>query len=205
MTTPQAELPAKDIVEAKIEYPAINATNTPIGGFASWYDYKLKGEPKYSEKNSTCASRDFQRGTILQITNTKTGDAVNCRVNDFVENPGVIVDLSSFAFSKIAKHYLGVVPVEVENIGCSCIKTARHFGAKIDWGVNAKDLKPNSTPEIGALALFAYEGIDHVALITKIEANGFWVKEGNFKECEIGERFVWWIDPFIRGFYVVGR
>lgn len=97
-------------------------------GKASWYDYSLKNHPNYSKSNFTAASRDYPRGTKLKvcrieinITRLKGGKwqdwpCVNVRVNDYVENPKVIIDLSSAAFSKLAALSRGLIEVEVTKI-----------------------------------------------------------------------------------------
>lgn len=88
-----------------------------------------------------------------------------------------------------------------DDTACSCIKTARAEGIDIPIGTNAVDLKPNSSPEIGALILLSYPNTEHVAKILAFTGEGFLVTEGNFKPCERGERIIYYIDPFIRGFW----
>ncbi|MBT6047821.1 MAG: hypothetical protein HOG49_13510 [Candidatus Scalindua sp.] len=95
----------------------------PEIGVASWYDYDLRREdqkcreenfPCYSEGNDTAASRDYPRGTKLKVSR---GDkSVIVRVNDYVENPKVIIDLSSYAFQKLAPLSLGLIEVEIEEL-----------------------------------------------------------------------------------------
>jgi rare lipoprotein A (peptidoglycan hydrolase) len=91
-------------------------------GIASWYDYDLRTKDQkcrsddcYSMLNATCASRDYERGTILMVANLKTGDFVYCRVNDYgpeIET-GVIIDLSSYAFKQLAKLSDGLIDVVI--------------------------------------------------------------------------------------------
>ena len=88
------------------------------------------------------------------------------------------------------------------SIFCSCIETARAEGVDIPIGTNAGDLKPNSLPVIGALILLKYKNADHVAKILEFKAEGFLVVEGNFKPCQRGTRIVYYIDSFIRGFWI---
>jgi len=95
-------------------------------------------------------------------------------------------------------------PEEPKNfIACSCIKTARSEGVDIPIGTNAVDLKPNSRPVIGGLILLKYENVSHVAVIKEFTNSGFLVVEGNFNECQREEREIYFIDPFIIGFYQV--
>lgn len=90
---------------------------------------------------------------------------------------------------------------------CSCIKTARHRGFDLPLGTNAEDLEGNTTPRMGVLALFTYvdddgNTIDHAGEVIRIELGepGFWVSDGNFRRCRLMERFIYWIDPSLRGF-----
>lgn len=87
------------------------------------------------------------------------------------------------------------------NIYCSCVQTARWLGVPIETGTNAKDIKPNSYPVKNGLVLFSYKNDDHVAKIIKFFNDGFWVREGNFDECQITERFVSFKDPYLKGFW----
>lgn len=98
-------------------------------GKASWYDYSLDTEDQkcrqtqdcYSQENDTCASRDYPRGTMLKVYNLgfmeETDPAkspyIVCRVNDYVENPDVIIDLSSHAFRKLEDLDIGILKVEI--------------------------------------------------------------------------------------------
>ena len=198
VSTPQVVPKAE---AAEITYEPVSTT-TPLRGRSSWYDFGLEGEPRYSEYTATCASRDYPRNSLLQVTRTDTGATVICRVADYVENPNVILDLSSFAFQQIASLSLGIVNVEVTNIACSCIKTARYYGAKIPYGIDAEDLKGNTTPEVGALALFKFaNGESHAAIVTEIGPTGYKVKQGNKKPCIVDSEWILWTNPALTGFY----
>lgn len=94
-------------------------------GFASWYDYSLKGYPNYSREHFTAASRDYPKGTKLQvcydsILNEKFTTCVTVRVNDYgpekTKHPDRIIDLSSAAFSKLAPLSWGLIGVRVSKI-----------------------------------------------------------------------------------------
>jgi len=89
-------------------------------GKVSWYNYSLDTNdqkctenlrPCYSELNNTCASRDFVRGTILKVS--LGNKSVLCRVNDYVENEAVILDLSSHAFAELADLKIGIIDVSI--------------------------------------------------------------------------------------------
>ena len=51
---------------------------------------------------------------MARITNLANGKSVDCYVNDYVENPKVEVDLSSYAFSLIADLKVGIINVKIE-------------------------------------------------------------------------------------------
>lgn len=94
-------------------------------GKASWYDYSLKGYPNYSKDHYTAASRDYLKGTMLRVcrieinvTELESGSwqswpCVDVRVNDYVKEPNVIIDLSSAAFQKLAPLSRGIIDVEI--------------------------------------------------------------------------------------------
>ena len=93
----------------------------PVIGKSSWYDYHLENYPNYSKDHYTAASRDYPRGTMLKVCRTIPGITINqteitcidVRVNDFVENKDVIIDLSSAAFKELAPLGRGVIEVEI--------------------------------------------------------------------------------------------
>jgi rare lipoprotein A (peptidoglycan hydrolase) len=86
---------------------------------ASWYDYdfnrkdqKCRSNDCYSMFNSTCASRDYERGTILTVR--YKDKEIKCRVNDY--GPADLtrdIDLSSYAFSQLEPLKLGLINVEI--------------------------------------------------------------------------------------------
>jgi len=82
-------------------------------GLASWYDYDLEGYPEYSKDHRTCASRDYPRGTILQVI--YQDKFTTCRVNDFgpEEWTGRDIDLSSLAFKDLSPLLMGVIEVKI--------------------------------------------------------------------------------------------
>jgi len=94
-----------------------------IEGVASWYDYDLRVEGQkcreddcYSMLNSTCASRDFPKGTKLKVSLLDGNKSIECRVNDYVENEAVIIDLSSYAFRQLSQLSVGLINVRVEDV-----------------------------------------------------------------------------------------
>ncbi len=72
-----------------------------------------------------------------------------------------------------------------------------------------RDIVPNSTPKVGAVAIFEYKDkqtgarVKHVAIIEKFSATGFAVAESNFTRCLWDRRTIDWGDPHIVGFWSV--
>src|SRR5262249_44876710 len=89
-------------------------------GLASWY-----GPPYHNRRGSngevynmnamTCAHRTFPLGSVVRVTNTKTGSTALVRVTDrgpFI--PGRVVDLSLAAARKLDVYRPGVAQVRIE-------------------------------------------------------------------------------------------
>ena len=92
---------------------------------ASWYDYGLPGEPEYSKTHATAATwiTDYQRGDCLLVEriDTDKGGGVIVRVNDWgPAKYGMAIDLSSYAFQKLAPLSLGIVEVSIEKLEGKC-------------------------------------------------------------------------------------
>jgi rare lipoprotein A len=116
-TQPKAEAGA-DLAE-----PVIPANAKPLEtqtGLASWY-----GPPYHNRVGSngevynmhamTAAHRTFPLGSIVRVTNSKTGNATLVRITDrgpFI--PGRIIDLSLAAARKVDLVQAGVAQVRVE-------------------------------------------------------------------------------------------
>jgi len=103
----------KDVLCAG-EQPA--APDVKYQGTASWYEYTLpSGWTSKSAK--VCASRDFQRGTTVQVTSTETGRTTTCKISDYGPNktvhPDRIIDLSPAVFTELAPLQQGTVAVTV--------------------------------------------------------------------------------------------
>jgi len=108
---------------ADLAEPAIPATATPLAtetGQASWY-----GPPYHNRRGSngevynmhamTAAHRTLPLGSIVRVTNLKTGHAALVRITDrgpFI--PGRVLDLSLAAARKLDVYQPGVAEVKVE-------------------------------------------------------------------------------------------
>ena len=101
--------------------PATQAGNHSV---ASWYGggeklnkYTASGEV-FNPKALTCASWDHPFNTCLKVTNLSTGKNVIVRVNDRgpARRLGRAIDLTRFAFSRIANPGKGLVFVKIEKL-----------------------------------------------------------------------------------------
>ncbi len=108
---------------ADLAEPTIPAGAKPIvteTGLASWY-----GPPYHNRRGSngevynmhamTAAHRTFPLGSIVRVTNVKTGDRVLVRITDrgpFI--PGRVLDLSLAAARRVGVWQPGVAKVKVE-------------------------------------------------------------------------------------------
>jgi rare lipoprotein A len=115
--------PSKPEEEADLAEPVIPAGTKPIEtetGLASWY-----GPPYHNRRGSngevynmhamTAAHRTFPLGSIVRVTNVKTGSTALVRITDrgpFI--PGRIVDLSLAAARKVDVWQPGIAKVKVE-------------------------------------------------------------------------------------------
>ena len=109
--------------DADLAEPTIPAGTVPIvteTGRASWY-----GPPYHNRRGSngevynmhamTAAHRTFPLGSIVRVTNVRTGDHALVRITDrgpFI--PGRVLDLSLAAAKKLDVWQAGVVEVKVE-------------------------------------------------------------------------------------------
>lgn len=65
----------------------------------------------------------------------------------------------------------------------------------------ANKIKANTTPHVGAVAFFRYGDLPHYAIISKLDADGFWVTDSNFGGPGIRTHFIEWDNTHIRGFW----
>ena len=118
-----APAPAKPAPDADLTEPTIPPDAKPLAtetGLASWY-----GPPYHNRRGSngevynmhamTAAHRTFPLGSVVRVTNLKTGHTALVRITDrgpFI--PGRIVDLSLAAARKLDVWQPGVAEVRVE-------------------------------------------------------------------------------------------
>ena len=119
---PTKEVPAKE-ADADLAEPTLPSDAKPIAtetGRASWY-----GPPYHNRRGSngevynmhamTAAHRTYPLGSIVRVTNVKTGSTALVRITDrgpFI--PGRVLDLSLAAAQKLDVYKPGVAEVKVE-------------------------------------------------------------------------------------------
>ena len=94
----------------------------PKIGKASWYSDKITTTGERADgKNLTCAMRKTNFGGYYKVCNIVSNKCVVVRHNDFGPskrsyNKGRIIDLSKFAFLRIADLKEGIINVTVEEV-----------------------------------------------------------------------------------------
>jgi rare lipoprotein A len=135
--------------EADLAEPAIPGSTVPLSsetGMASWY-----GPPYHNRRGSngevynmhamTAAHRTLPLGSIVRVTNVKTGHHALVRITDrgpFI--PGRVVDLSLAAARKVDVYQPGIAKVKVELMQTP---TSRSSGGK--WAVQIGGLADERT------------------------------------------------------------
>ena len=81
---------------------------------------------------------------------------------------------------------------------CNCYSYSKIFVKNLPKMV---DIQPNSSyPRVGGIIIFYYHSVKHIAVITKVTAEGIHIKEANFEACKVGVRVIKWDDINIVGF-----
>lgn len=62
-------------------------------------------------------------------------------------------------------------------------------------------VKPNTTPHVGAVVIFDYDGLPHYGIISKFAGEGFELTDSNYGGCGIRTHYIAWNDPYIVGFW----
>ena len=121
--TPPKSVPPQEDAGPDLAEPTVPAGTEPIAtetGLASWY-----GPPYHNRRGSngevynmhamTAAHRTYPLGSIVRVTNVKTGSSALVRITDrgpFI--PGRVLDLSLAAARKVDVWQPGVAQVKVE-------------------------------------------------------------------------------------------
>lgn len=133
------EKPSRPTAEADLAEPALPANAKVIAteiGLASWY-----GAPYHNRRGSngqiynmhamTAAHRTYPLGSIVRVTNVKTGSAALVRITDrgpFIR--GRVIDLSLAAAERVDVKKVGVAKVKIE-----LMQAAGTAGARGKWAV----------------------------------------------------------------------
>lgn len=88
--------------------------------FASFYHDKFNGRKTasgeiFSNRKLTAAHRTLPFGTVIEVTNLRTGKSVEVRINDRGPfHSSRALDLSKAAFDSIGNFAKGTMPIEYE-------------------------------------------------------------------------------------------
>lgn len=106
------------LAQKKMNYRKVPVVDSAIG-YASYYSDRFIGKRTangevFSQKKLTCAHNTLPMGTIVRVSELKTGKYVDVRVNDRLHrhNPR-LVDLSKAAAAQIGFVKKGIIKVSV--------------------------------------------------------------------------------------------
>ena len=97
-----------------------NTEDAKKTSFASFYHDKFNGRKTasgeiFSNRKLTAAHRTLPFGTVVEVTNLRTGKSVEVRINDRGPfHSSRALDLSKAAFDSIGNTARGTMPVEYE-------------------------------------------------------------------------------------------
>lgn len=108
--------------------------------------------------------------------------------------------LAPTAQAQVTHAIASVVPQDAQNdpVACNCYLYVKSLILGLP---RASELKTNTTPHVGAVVIFDYDGLPHYGVITSLSANGFELKDSNFRPCRYMTRHISWSDAHIRGFW----
>jgi rare lipoprotein A len=104
---------------------ADNKAGSKLKGIASYYADRFDGRKtasgeRYNKRALTAAHRTLPLGTVVKVTNVKSGDTVEVEINDrgpFVK--GRVLDLSRAAAEELGVITPGLVRVEIEVVAAN--------------------------------------------------------------------------------------
>jgi rare lipoprotein A len=114
-----------------ILFSILNQAQAEVYLTASWYsraslikegtwkngqERRMANGESFNENNLTCANRLFPLGSMLRVTNLKSGKAVIVKTTDRIGKrfAKTRIDLSAGAFDRIDNRQQGIVQVKVE-------------------------------------------------------------------------------------------
>lgn len=182
----------------------------PARGFFPIAEASALSDRELKESIIRTVSRetDFDAQIVFNVIDSETGGTWDCTLKGKAGELGCLQIITKY-HNVDPLNFESAVRYFVENYNhnkewwtsCSCVKTARVLGLAVPANTNAEDLIPNSTPYVGGGVLINSRGIRHLSVIQAITEDGFFIKEGNYEACKIGERFLNFNDNSIIGFY----
>ncbi len=141
------EKPAEPEVDADLAEPTIRADAKVLAtesGLASWYgppyhNRRASNGEIYNMHAMTAAHRTYPLGSIVRVTNVKTGSTALVRITDrgpFIH--GRVIDLSLAAAKKVDVWRPGIAEVKVELMQAATLKSAGKWAVQIG-GFNDED------------------------------------------------------------------
>ncbi len=88
--------------------------------------------------------------------------------------------------------------ITVDTLACNCYS---YVASQIPNLPHSADLKPNTTPHVGAVAIFDYNGLPHYGIVTGFTEEGFTLKDSNFAHCKYMTHLIQWDDAHLVGFW----
>lgn len=88
-------------------------------------------------------------------------------------------------------------------VACNCVFFIRAMGIPLPPLKSIADLKPNTTPHVGAVVIQKFKSVWHLAYIDALSKDGksFHIRQSNKVHCLINEEWVPLNSPSIRGFW----
>ncbi len=83
-------------------------------------------------------------------------------------------------------------------LACNCYAYVRSLIPSLPL---ANLIKPNTTPHVGAVAVFDYNGLPHYGIVSKLEADGFELQDSNYSHCKYMTHFISWNNKALVGFW----
>lgn len=89
---------------------------------------------------------------------------------------------------------------ESQWVVCNCHQYVKTLVPKLP---KMSFIVPNTSPHVGAVAIFKYGKVYHYAYVTSLKKDGFNAKQSNMTPCLTDTHFFYWDDPHLLGFYQI--
>lgn len=80
---------------------------------------------------------------------------------------------------------------------CNCYLFVRDYFPKLP---RMAEISPNTVPSVGSVVILQYKE-KHVGIVEKFSEKGVYIRETNYRPCEVTARLVTWNDPRLIGFW----